>query len=90
MKISVVSSLLALFLPYLRAVAPPNDNCIDAIEIDPRSGTIIKGDTTEATNDPDWFGFPYGYCGTIVDGPGVWYKFKNDFAEKRLSRYPLI
>jgi hypothetical protein len=82
MKNIVKFSLLVLFLTYARAVAPPNDNCIDAIEIDPTSGTIIKGDTTEATQDPEWFGFPFGYCGTTIDAPGIWYKFQNKFTAK--------
>ena len=50
------------------ALPPANDSCVNAIMLP--CDTTITGTSTAATADP-----AAGFCGTSVDGPGVWYKF---------------
>jgi hypothetical protein len=52
---------------------PSNDECINAITIDPSSGEIITGDTSDAFLDR----VRENTCGTDDAASGVWYKFTS-------------
>ena len=52
---------------------PKNDDCINAIVINPVKGDIIRGDTFSATSDDIEFD-DTSSC-FAFDSPGVWYKF---------------
>jgi hypothetical protein len=55
---------------------PSNDKCINAITVDPSSGAIITGDTSNAFLD----NVRETTCGAVTDvasGSGVWYTFTS-------------
>jgi hypothetical protein len=53
---------------------PPNDSCVGAISIDPRSGAVVaNGDTFDAILDSEL----ENTCFTLDAASGVWYKIDN-------------
>jgi hypothetical protein len=74
----VFSLLLLLCRSCVEAAVPPNSVCMNATEIDATSNVVVAGDTTEAFVQQ----VPFGWCGGYVDGPGVWYKIKDNFKGK--------
>jgi hypothetical protein len=65
----------------MSTLPPPNDQCQNAIVVDPLVREIITGDTTEAFID----NVTDGFCGTFIEGPGLWYKTSNGMPNDSLS-----
>jgi hypothetical protein len=64
----------------MSTLPPPNDQCQNAIVVDPLAREIITGDTTEAFID----NVSDGFCGTFIEGPGLWYKILNGMPNNTL------
>lgn len=66
--------------PFIFSGPPPsNDQCADAIQIE--CGDSFTGNTSAATST----GNETDFCGTSVDGPGIWYSFIGTGDDVELS-----
>jgi hypothetical protein len=70
-KLLSIFFFIFVFIVFANAQTPPNDLCIDAIEV--FCGDSINGNTSNATTS----GNP-AYCGTSITTQGVWYKFTGN------------
>jgi hypothetical protein len=76
MKLTVLA-LLLLSLSLAHTQPPPNDDCANAIVVDPNSLTPIYGDNTLAVSDGAREAKSCFVSTSIENGNGLWYKFTS-------------